>query len=84
MDQVSHTSPIHAKTLIRRKALVVTHRAHAGADGAGGHQNNFATSLSLSGELRHQLLKLGQVRLFATICQYTCPDFDYEAGGIFE
>ena len=66
------------------RAFGVTQRPHAGADSAGGHDHHFLARLALLSDLRHQLLHLGKVGLFAAVGQDAGAEFDDDAGDAFE
>ncbi len=65
-------------------AFLVPQRAHARADRPRGHHNNLLTRLALFGELRHQLLHLGQVRLLPAVGQDAGSQFHHDTGDGFE
>ena len=64
--------------------MSIAQRAHARADRAGGDQHDFAAGLALRGDLRHQLLHLGQVRLLPAVGQDAGAQLDHDAGDVFQ
>ena len=64
--------------------LCVAQRAHARADGARGDEHNLPARLALLGNLRHQLLHLGKVRLFPAVGQDAGAELHHHARDIFE
>ena len=66
------------------RALFVAQRAHARADGARGDQHDFSARLALLGDLRHQLLHLGKVRLLPAVGQDAGAELHHHARDIFE
>jgi hypothetical protein len=65
-------------------AAVIAESAHAGADGAGGDEDDFAACPALFGDLGHELFELMMVGLFAAVGQDAGAQFEHEAGDLLE
>ena len=66
------------------RALLVAQRAHARAHRARRDQHNLPARLALLGDLRHQLLHLGQVRLLPAVGQDAGAQLHHDARDVFE
>ena len=64
-------------------ALVHSEHAHAGADGAGRHDNDLPAGLALGCHLGDQLLYLAGIDLFAAAGQNAGAKLDHHAAGFF-
>ena len=67
-----------------RRAFFKSERAHAGANRAAGHKNNFPAGLFLRSDLRDELFQLRRINLFPAVGQHARAEFDDQPGGGFE
>ena len=66
------------------RALLIAQRPHARADRARGDEHNLPARLALLRDLRHQLLHLGQVRLFPAVRQDAGAQLHHYARDVFQ
>ena len=66
------------------RALLVAQRPHARAHRARRDQHNLPARLPLLGDLRHQLLHLGKVRLLPAVRQDAGAQLHHDARDVFE